>query len=199
MPSKSTLLNPSRLSAAAATLLLGGLVAAVARAEPPMEPVDDTADAFVSLFNGTCVAFYGEPDKLRADLEGRKLPLVDDAHRTPFLHEDAGQAWSLSDDRGDFVIALRERGGCSVFARRAKDSDVQRLFAALVQQIQVPGAPITKIADKLDPSAVGETHYVAYARLRTTPGPYVRFSVATTASDKVAIQAVATVTTAVKR
>jgi hypothetical protein len=164
-----------------------------------LEPIDNAADAFVSLFNGTCVRFYGAPDKLRADLESRKVPAVDEAHRAPFLHEEAGQAWSLSNGKGDFVVALRESGGCSVFARRAKDVDVQLLFATLVQQIQMPGAPMTKIADKHDPSAVGETHYVAYAQQRATPGPYARFSVATTASDKVAIQAVATVTTALKK
>jgi len=201
MPSKETLLNSLRLSVATASLLLGGLVGApaFAQSEPKMVPIDSTAEAFVSVFNGTCVKFYGSPDKLRADLESRKLPLVEEARRPPFLHEEAGQAWSLSNGKGDFVIALRQTGGCSVFARRANDVDVQLLFSTLVQRIQVPGAPMLKVADKHDPSAAGDTHYVAYAQQRTTPGPYARFSVATTASDKVAIQAVATVTTAEKK
>jgi hypothetical protein len=201
MSPKQTVPTPSRLTATAASLVLGSLIAAAAAAqdEPKMEPVDSTADAFVSLFNGTCVKYYGSPDKLEADLESRKVPVVDDAHRSPFLHEQPGQAWSLSSEKGDFVIALRKTGSCSVFARRAKDVDVQLLFASLVQRIQVPGAPMEKIADKHDPSAAGETHYVAYAQQRTTPGPYARFSLATTASDTVAIQAVATVTTAEKQ
>ncbi len=201
MPPKNTAPLDPRLPVAIASLLLASLVAASAAAqgEPTMEPIDNTADAFVSLFNGTCVKYYGSPDKLQGDLESRKVPLVDEAHRSPFLHEQPGEAWSLSNEKGDFVIALRKTGSCSVFARRAKDVDVQLLFASLVQRIQVPGAPMEKIADKRDSSAAGETHYVAYAQQRPTPGPYARFSLTTTPSEKVAIQAVATVSTAEKK
>ena len=201
MASKIVSLAPWRRRAAVACIALGGLVAgiAVAEGDPKMEPIDNSADAFVALFNGTCVKFYGSPDKLQADLESRKLPLVDEAHRGPFLHDGDGEAWSLSSAKGDFVIALRKSGACSVFAHRAKDVDVQLLFATLVQRIQTPDAPMAKVADKRDNSPVGETHYVAYAQQRTTPGPYARFGLSTTASDKVAIQAVATVSTAQKQ
>ena len=201
MTPKSTVPKSWRPPALLASLVLGALAftSAAAQGEPAMEPVDSTADGFIALFNGTCVKFYGAPDKLQADLETRKVPVVDEAHRAPFLHEEPGQAWSLSNDKGDFVIALRKSGSCSVFAHRAKDVDVQLLFASLVQRIQVPGAPMAKIADKHDPAASGETHYVAYAQQRATPGPYARFSLSTTASEAVAIQAIATVSTAEKK
>lgn len=162
-----------------------------------LEAFDPVADAFVSLFNGTCVKYYGSPEKLTADLEAKKLPQIDAARRGPFLHTGEGMAWSLSSEKGDFVIALEARGGCSVFARRAKDTDVQLLFATLVQQIQVPGATMAKVADKHDDSPLGQTHYVSYAQQRTTPGPYARLSVTTTPSEKAAVQAVATVSTAI--
>jgi len=201
MPSNILSLTPLRRCIAVASLALGSLLGgiAVAQGEPKMEPIDNSAEAFLSLFNGTCVKFYGSPDKLRADLESRKLPLVDEAHRAPLLHDAGGDAWSLSTAKGDFWIALRKTGECSVFARRAKDVDAQLLFATLVQRIQAPDAPMVKVADKRDSSAVGETHYVAFAQQRTSPGPYARFALSTTASDKVAIQAVATVSTAQKQ
>ena len=201
MPPKNAVLMSRRLHATVASLVLGSLVATVpiAQGEPTLEPIDSTADGFISLFNGTCVKFYGAPDKLQADLETRKIPLVDEAHRAPFLHDEPGQAWSLNNGKGEFVIALRQTGSCSVFARRAKDVDVQLLFASLVQRIQVPGAPMVKVADKRDAAASGETHYVAYAQQRTTPGPYARFSLSTTAAETVAVQAVATVSTAEKQ
>jgi hypothetical protein len=162
-----------------------------------LEAFDPVADAFVSLFNGTCVKYYGSPEKLVADLEAKKLPEIDAAHRGPFLREPEGRAWSISSEKGDFVISLEAHGGCTVFARRAKDTDVQLLFATLVQQIQVPGAAMAKVVDKRDDSPLGETHFVSYAQQRTTPGPYARFAVTTTASEKAAIQAVATVSTAI--
>jgi hypothetical protein len=201
MPSLSSSDRPLRRQAALASLLLGIAAAAPcgAQDEGRLEAFDPVADAFISLFNGTCVKYYGSPDKLTADLEGKHLAQVDDAHRGPFLHNSDGTAWSLSNERGDFVIALRKGGGCSVFARRAKDVDAQLLFATLVQQIQVPGAPVTKVADKRDDSPFGQTHYVAYAQQRSTPGPYARFGLTTTPSEKVAVQAVATVSTAFKK
>ncbi len=201
MTSPNSSLSPVRLSVALASLVLGSLSAGFAAAQdgPHLEAIDKTADAFVSLFNGTCVKFYGSPDKLQADLVSRKLPLVDDAHRAPFLHEEDGQAWSLSNEKGEFVVALRKSGGCSVFARRAKEVDVQLMFATLVQRIQVPDAPMLKVADKRDDSSLGQTHYVAYAQQRKTPGPYARFGLTTTSSEQVAIQAVATVSTAQKQ
>jgi hypothetical protein len=183
----------TRLCATAVTALL--LATTVRAQTEKLEPIDAGAQAFVSLFSSTCVKYYRAPDKLSEDLTGKGLPLVDPEHGSPFLHDVPGKAWSISDEHGEFVVALNDKGVCSVFARRAKDADVQLLFATLVQRIQVPDAVMTKVVDKQTDSQIGTTHYVAYAQQRKTPGPYASFGLTTTASEKAAIQALATLST----
>ncbi|MEI8296554.1 MAG: hypothetical protein WCH32_00905 [Pseudomonadota bacterium] len=191
--------RPQHLLAAVVLAVLA-LAGSAARAqEEKLEPMDKVSEAFVSLFSATCVKYYQSPAKLVDDLTAKELPLLDAQHSGPYLHDGAGKAWLASDGHGEFVVALTETGVCSVFARHAKELDVRLMFITLVTAIKVPDAPMVRVADKRNDTPQGSTHYVAYAQQRQTPGPFARFGLTTTSSEKAAFQALATLSTALKQ
>ena len=198
---KAPKLSPRTLSrpllAMVGSLRLGGS-AALAQ-EVNVEPMDKTSEAFVSLFSSTCVKYYRSPEKLVEEMGTKGAPELEADKSGVYLHDQPGKAWVVSDGHGAFVVALRESGACSVFAQRAKEVDVQMMFASLVTSIKVPDATMIKVADKRSDTPQGPSHYVAYAQDRKTPGPYARFGLTTTSSESASFQALATLSMAIKQ
>lgn len=102
-------------------------------------PVDGKvqAKAFADLYASLCLEHLGDLDALRARLSS--VPRLKPESAAFFLSGQPGDAWAVSDQRGDFVVALPANARiCLVYARHADIDAVQRQFTALVEEAPYP-------------------------------------------------------------
>jgi hypothetical protein len=170
-------------------IIFGVCVALGAHAQDASDP---KAQGFIDLFLSTCVKFYGKPDTLRADLEQRRIPSIPSQDASFFLDDKEGSAWSATNSIGEYIVSLRKDGVCAVFARRARDTDVQRLFAEVVQGLPIPPMMVQKKEDKLSMTPNGPTRFISYAYAKPEAKGSLHFALTTASADNAFLQAMAT-------
>jgi len=153
---------------------------------------EQKAQGFIDVFLTTCLKHYGKPDALRADLDQRRLPQVPAQYASFFLNGKEGHAWSATNPMGEYVISLRADGVCAVFARRAKDTEVQKLFATLVEGLAIPPMTVKKEEDKSSMTPNGPTRYVSYTYSKAEAKGSLHFGLTTASSESADLQAMAT-------
>ncbi|HEX4025955.1 MAG TPA: hypothetical protein VHX52_14830 [Steroidobacteraceae bacterium] len=124
---------------------------------------DPRAITFVNLFRDTCMNHFARPQALRADLDEQGFQAVPAANASFFLGGIAGRTWVIARAGGRFVVASRDDGVCTVFARQATEADVQLFFKALVKSTASPALPTMQNPDKILKTPSGFVNYISYA------------------------------------
>jgi hypothetical protein len=100
---------------------------------------DDQANAFTEIYLSTCMKHLSQLDTLRTAL--KRVPALPPEKAAYFLSDKPGDAWSVPDKRGTFVLALpSDKNFCSVYGRKANTETAKKLFLALITN---PPAPLT--------------------------------------------------------
>ncbi|MGH8141392.1 MAG: NMCC_0638 family (lipo)protein, partial [Steroidobacteraceae bacterium] len=109
-----------------------------------------------------------------------------------FLQGVPGQTWAVTKSGGNFVVALRDDGICAVFARRAKQADVELFFNALVRSTAATGLPTQRRPDKVLQTPNGPIRYTSYVQGKPESTLRISLALSTSRSTTAGIQAMAT-------
>jgi hypothetical protein len=133
---------------------------------------DDQANSFVRHYASTCLKHITNFESLRQAL--KPIPALPPEKSQYFLGGYSGDAWSVPDNYGTFVLALPTgKNLCSLAGRRANTETVIKLFTSLVTN---PPAPLIskQVGNKQEETtANGLTQTVSYEW--SVPGQQLRF------------------------
>jgi hypothetical protein len=150
------------------------------------------ANSFSNIYLTLCMKHVSNLEELREKL--KPVPKLPAEKAMRFLSGSQGDAWSVPDKHGLFVLALPTgKNMCAVHGRRASAEEVKKQFIKLVAS-----APASLTAkqirnEQLQTSANGLTHTIAYEWSRPNAAPKLVFMLTTSASETAEIQALATV------
>ena len=178
---------PNVVLGATALVWLGSIARATAAAG-----FDTRAIAFVNLYRDTCMNHLNKPAALRSDLEGQGWRPVSSQYASFFLQGKPGRTWAMAKSGGNFVVALRDDGICAVFARSAKQNDVELFFNALVRSTEAAGLPTERRPDKVLQTPNGPVRYTSYVQGKPESTVRISLVLSTTSSTTASIQAMAT-------
>lgn len=168
----------------------GTLFSASSRAEGS----DPKAEFFAKLYASMCMKNLNNLEALRNQLIKNNLPKLPPEKAALFLNGSDGDAWPVPNqgDIGNFVLALPAgKNICIVFARRASQMDVERLFLDIASKAPAPLSGAKTIDKKADTAPNGETHTVAYSWSMPQASRKMMFTLTTAASDGALLQAMA--------
>lgn len=140
---------------------------------------DDAAANFLTkLFITACIANAGQPDKVRAYASDRHLQQVTSPAALDVFVGSGGKggAWAVPSAIGSFALSIRgNTEACSVYARLASPSEVERLFRTIVEGAARPGVDVKVIKESHDQSPSGDVHTLVYdvSRTDTSRGSFV--------------------------
>jgi len=134
------MLTTFRKNGIACALLLGLCLSALpARAEDPAHEV-------VGLFVQSCLRHVEDPDDLKAWIAATpQLQKLPKQQADGFLLGKRGDAWSASNDTGQFVLIVFGDDTCTVMAQMASADQVSLLFSEYVRRKKLP---IDKVSDR---------------------------------------------------
>lgn len=174
----------------AALCLVAAMLAGPVRAD---ETSLQASQFFVNLYGSICVQSGAEADVINKIFVARKaVPLKADK-AAPFLHGHPGTVWPVLMPFGVYVVAAFDEGMCSVFAKQANTTEIDRLFATSVESMPVK-APFRRVkTDDGNTTQAGDTaHYQSYQYgIPGKPGSFL-FALTTMASPGAVIPAMAT-------
>jgi hypothetical protein len=150
----------------------------------------DQANSFSNIYLTLCMKYVSNLDELREKLKPvPKLPAEKAVH---FLSGGKGDAWSVPDKHGLFVLALPTgKNLCAVHGRRASAEEVKKQFIKLVAS-----APASLTAKQIrneqaQTSSNGLTHTIAYEWSKPNANLKLVFMLTTSTSETAEIQALA--------
>lgn len=151
---------------------------------------EDQANSFSNIYLTLCMKYVSNLDELREKLKPvPKLPADKAVH---FLSGGKGDAWSVPDKHGLFVLALpTDKNLCAVHGRRASAEEVKKQFIKLVAS-----APASLTAKQIrneqaQTSSNGLTHTIAYEWSKPNATLKLVFMLTTSTSETAEIQALA--------
>lgn len=152
---------------------------------------DKQADAFSRIYATFCLKHINELGKLRDRLAF--TPRLPPEKAAGFLRGQPGDAWSVPDPSGQFVLALlRDKNMCMVYGIRADPAKVEKTFGAIANT--APSTMVTKqVQDEQLKTPHGPAHSISYEWTMSSAPRKILMSLTTTASDTAPLQALASV------
>ncbi len=152
---------------------------------------ENQAKSFANIYASLCLKHMANLEGLRTKLE--QMPKLPPEKANLFLAGSAGDAWSVPDKHGTFVLALPfQKNVCAVFAQRADAASTEKLF---IQSVASAPSPLAakKTADQQAHSAAnGPVHKLAYEWTAPKAVRKMHFMLTTATSHTAQIQAMAT-------
>lgn len=115
------------------------------------------------LFAASCLAHYGDEGALAAWVRSRGFGRTDPAFTRAVLQGERGEVWSAADETGEYVILLKPRGNCKVWARRADAQTALELFERAPLDARRPGRGIEREDDRAIDAYGARYRIVAYS------------------------------------
>lgn len=100
------------------------------------------------LFSESCLAHFGDAAALAAWVRRRGFGQTDPEFTRTVLQGERGEVWSATDESGEYVILLKPRGNCEVWARRADADTALALFEQALHAARRPGRRIEREPDR---------------------------------------------------
>lgn len=146
---------------------------------------ENQAESFVKIYASLCIKNLSHLEELRGKL--KNVPKLPPEEAAQFLSGNEGDAWSVPDKSGTFVIALPSKKNlCMVYARKADATKAERVFTGLV--VKAP-SPLISQRIKAERTAGGDpTHTIAYEWSVPNATRRMLFTLTTTSSDKAPLQ-----------
>lgn len=170
----------SRLSAALLMITLGTSACFASEA-------DDQANSFAKIYASLCLKNLPNLQALREKL--RPIPSLPPEKATLFLAGNPGDAWSVPDKYGTFVLALPTgKNFCAVHVRRASTETAIKLFTGMVSN---PPSPFTSTLVKNEQTqspANGPVQTIAYEWSAPTVTRKMLFTLTTAPSESAQLQ-----------
>lgn len=173
-----------------AAVFVGALFSAPLRAEGG----DPKAEFFAKLYASMCMKNLNNLEALRNQLTKNNLPKLPPEKAALFLNGSDGDAWPVPNqgDFGNFVLVLPAgKNLCIVYARRASQIDVERLFLDMTSKAPAPLTGEKTIDKRADTAPNGETHTVSYSWSIPQAPRKMMFTLTTAASESALLQAMA--------
>ncbi|MDL1861451.1 hypothetical protein FBR04_10545 [Betaproteobacteria bacterium PRO7] len=115
------------------------------------------------LFAASCLAHYGDEAALAEWVRSRGFGRTDPAFTRAVLQGERGEVWSATDESGEYVILLKPRGNCEVWARRADAQTAVELFERALLDARRPGRRIEREDDRTIDAHGARYRMVAYS------------------------------------
>lgn len=148
---------------------------------------DDQANSFAKIYASLCMKNLPNLEALRGKL--KPIPSLPPDKASLFLGGNAGDAWSVPDTHGTFVLALPYgKNFCAVHVRRASAETAIKLFTGLVAN---PPSPFTStlIKNEQTQSPVnGQTRTLSYEWSVPNATRKMLFSITTATSESAQLQ-----------
>ncbi len=84
----------------------------------------------IQLFMGTCVVGRQSPAALEQSVKRKGFVIAPEQISQNYLKGNAGKAWYLKNDEGNFGLALLENGLCSVYIHQGEPNTIQASLEA---------------------------------------------------------------------
>lgn len=144
------------------------------------------AQSFYKMYTSLCTQRLGTLDEFRKELQN--LPQLPPEKAKKFLAGAAGEAWSVPDKNGLFVLSLPTgKKYCAIHARRADTDIARKLFVDLVSNAPKPFAA-KKIEDTTKPSEKGVVRTVSYEWVKSGAPVSFVFILSTNSSNTADVQ-----------
>lgn len=156
---------------------------------PSTHGPEKQAEAFTRIYATFCLKHIHELEKLRQRMA--IAPQIPKEKAVLFLQGYDGEAWVVPEPTGQYVIAMpKEKNKCFVYAHRAGQDKIQKIFAAIVNA-PAGSLQIKKSKDETKKMDFGDLHSLTYEW--TLPGSPKRtvLELLTTSSEKAPLQAYA--------
>lgn len=147
------------------------------------------AEAFSRIYATFCMKHLSDLKKLTDQMAFS--PHLPQEKAAQFLQGNPGSAWTVPEQSGTFVLAIRsDKPICMVYGMKADNEAVEKSFASMVKA--APSPMVTKqVQDEQLNTRHGPAHTVSYEWTMTKQPRKMLFSLTTTASDTAPLQALA--------
>jgi hypothetical protein len=148
---------------------------------------DDQANSFIKIYASLCIKNLPDLEALREKL--RPIPTLPPEKAAYFLAGDPGDAWSVPDKHGTFVLALP--GGqhfCALHVRRANTEAAIKLFIGLVANPPSPFTATLVKNEKTQSSPNGEIQTLSYEWSVPSATRKMMFTLTTAPSESAQLQ-----------
>ena len=148
---------------------------------------EDQADSFANIYASLCLKNLSNLEGLRTKL--KDMPKLPPEKSAQFLSGDQGDAWSVPDKTGTFVVALpSNKKICLVYARRADTTKAEKMFAGLVSMSPAPLVSRLMNDERAQTTANGPTHTISYEWSVPNAARKMLFTLTTANSDSAQLQ-----------
>jgi hypothetical protein len=132
----------------AVILLLLTLASAVGAQESTQTVADRRAEYAAQIFLDSCLTHLGDEKALATWVRSKGYGLTAPDFSRAVLQGDQGEVWTATNEIGDFLILLKPRGNCEVWARRAHAQVATQGFEKALKDLQRPGRSVERDSDK---------------------------------------------------
>jgi len=157
------------------------------------DEIDGKAIAFAKSYSDICIRNLPNLEGLRTRLSAN-IPKFPPAQAALFLKGNEGDAWPVpsKEYEGNFVLALwANKNFCSLFGRRAKSQDAEKLFVQLVEKAPQPFVSVRKDDTWAEAAPNGKRHTISYVWSMPDAKRKFLFTLTTADSDSADLQALA--------
>jgi hypothetical protein len=148
---------------------------------------ENQANSFANIYLSLCLKHLFNLEGLRDKL--KPLPKLPPEKASMFLAGNPGDAWTVPDNRGTFVLALPAgKNSCAVLARRADTETAKRLFAGLVANAPAPLIAKQVLNEQSQTASNGQTQTVSYEWSVPNASQKMLFTITTAPSETAQLQ-----------
>jgi len=148
---------------------------------------DDQAISFAKIYASLCMANIPNLDALREKL--KPIPSLPPEKASLFLAGNPGNAWSVPDKFGTFVLALPSgQNFCALHARRASTETAIKLFTGMVANAPSPFTSTLVKKEQTQSPANGSVQTISYEWSAPNTTRKVLFTLTTASSESAQLQ-----------
>jgi hypothetical protein len=148
---------------------------------------DDQANSFAKIYASLCMKNLPNLEALREKL--RPIPSLPSDKAALFLRGNPGDAWSVPDTYGTFVLALPNgKNFCAVHARRASAETAIKLFTGMVANPPSPFTSTLVKSEQAQSPVNGQTRTLSYEWSVPNATRKMLFSITTATSETAQLQ-----------
>jgi hypothetical protein len=148
---------------------------------------DDQANSFAKIYASLCMKNLPNLEALREKL--RPIPSLPPEKAALFLAGDPGDAWSVPDKFGTFVLALPSgKNFCALHVRRASTETAIKLFTGMVANPPPPFTSTLVKNEQTQSPSNGQTQTLSYEWSVPSATRKMLFTITTTASESAQLQ-----------
>jgi hypothetical protein len=148
---------------------------------------DDQATSFTKIYASLCMANIPNLEPLREKL--KTIPSLPAEKASLFLAGNPGNAWSVPDKYGTFVLALPNgQNFCALHARRASTETAIKLFTGMVANAPSPFTSTLVKNEHTQSPANGSVQTISYEWSAPNTPRKVVFTLTTAPSESAQLQ-----------